>query len=155
MQATAHRLTGFVNIQHRATIFNLHDATADTRLRSRIKAVVEELEPVAGTDLELVWSGPLDTLVDSGLVTDVEAVVREAMTNVAWHAQAFTLGRDDQRRQGPPDHRCATMGWVGLHQSARRSGLANLSDRAHRRGGTLSLENQEQGGLRLRWSIPL
>ena len=37
----------------------------------------------------------------------------------------------------------------------RRSGLANLSDRAHRRGGTLSLENQEQGGLRLRWSIPL
>ena len=83
---------GFVNIQHRATIFNLHDATADTRLRSRIKAVVEELELVVGTDLELVWSGPLDTLVDSGLVTDVEAVVREAMTNVAWHAQASTLG---------------------------------------------------------------
>lgn len=66
--------------QIRATIFNLHDATADTRLRSRIKAVVEELEPVVGTDLELVWSGPLDTLVDSGLVTDVEAVVREGLT---------------------------------------------------------------------------
>jgi len=44
---------------------------------------------------------------------------------------------------------------VGIGDSARRSGLANLKNRAHSRGGTLTLENQEQGGLRLQWSIPL
>jgi two-component system, NarL family, sensor histidine kinase DevS len=140
--------------QIRATIFDLHHATADTGLRSRVKAVVAELEPVVGTHIQLAWSGPIDTLVDSGLVTDVEAVVREAMTNAARHAQASTL-----RVMINADADRLTIDvsddGVGLHESARRSGLANLRDRAHRRGGTLSLENQEQGGLRLQWSIPL
>jgi signal transduction histidine kinase len=140
--------------QIRTAIFDLHEATADTGLRSRIKAVVGELEPVVGTNVELAWSGPLDTLVDSGLVTDVEAVVREAMTNVARHAQAATLrvtiGADtDQLTVEVSDD------GVGLRENARRSGLANLRNRAHGRGGTLTLENQEHGGLRLRWSIPL
>ena len=98
--------------------------------------------------------GPLDTLVDSSLITDVEAVVREAMTNVARHAQASTLrvtinADTDQLTVDVSDD------GVGLGDSARRSGLANLKNRAHSRGGTLTLENQEQGGLRLRWSIPL
>ena len=140
--------------QIRTTIFDLHEATADSGLRSRIKAVVEELEPVVGTNLELVWSGPLDTLVDSGLVTDVEAVVREAITNVARHAQASTLrvminANTDRLTVDVSDD------GVGLRNNNRRSGLANLRNRAHRRGGTLTLENQDQGGLRLRWSIPL
>jgi signal transduction histidine kinase len=51
--------------QIRTTIFGLHHATADNALRSRIKAVVEELEPVVGTHIHLAWSGPIDTLVDS------------------------------------------------------------------------------------------
>jgi two-component system, NarL family, sensor histidine kinase DevS len=140
--------------QIRTTIFDLHHATVDNALRSRIKAVVEELEPVVGAHIQLAWSGPIDTLVDSGLVTDVEAVVREAMTNAARHAQASTLGVMINAGRNRLTVDVSDDG-VGLHESARRSGLANLRDRAHRRGGTLSLENQEQGGLRLRWSIPL
>jgi signal transduction histidine kinase len=140
--------------QIRSTIFDLHEAMPDNRLRSRVKAVVDELEPVLGVQLELAWSGPLDTLVDSSLIADVEAVVREAMTNVARHAQAstvrVTIGADtDQLTVDVSDD------GVGLSDNARRSGLANLRNRAHSRGGTLTLENQEQGGLRLRWSIPL
>ena len=53
-----------------ATIFDLHEAAANTGLRSRITAVVEELAPVVGTYFELALSRPLDTLVDSGLVTE-------------------------------------------------------------------------------------
>jgi signal transduction histidine kinase len=140
--------------QIRTTIFDLHGTIPDNRLRSRVKAVVEELEPVLGVQLELTWSGPLDTLVDSSLITDVEAVVREAMTNVARHAQASTLrvtiGADaDQLTVDVSDD------GVGLRDNPRCSGLVNLRNRAHSRGGTLTLENQEQGGLRLRWSIPL
>jgi signal transduction histidine kinase len=140
--------------QIRTTIFDLHDAIPDNRLRSRVKAVVEELEPVLGVHLQLAWSGPLDTLVDSSLITDVEAVVREAMTNVARHAQASTLrvtiNADTDRLTVD-----VSDDGVGIGDSARRSGLANLKNRAHSRGGTLTLENQEQGGLRLQWSIPL
>jgi signal transduction histidine kinase len=140
--------------QIRATIFDLHDTIPDNRLRSRVKAVVEELEPVLGVRLELAWSGPLDTLVDSSLITDVEAVVREAMTNVARHAQASTLRVTIQAETDRLTVDVSDDG-VGLGDSARRSGLANLRSRAHTRGGTLTLENQEQGGFRLRWSIPL
>jgi signal transduction histidine kinase len=140
--------------QIRTTIFDLHSTIPDNQLRSRVKAIVEELEPVLGVQLELAWTGPLDTLVDSSLITDVEAVVREAMTNVARHAQAstmrVTIGADtDQLTVDVSDD------GVGLRDNARRSGLANLKNRAHSRDGTLTLENQEQGGLRLRWSIPL
>jgi two-component system, NarL family, sensor histidine kinase DevS len=140
--------------QIRTTIFELHDAIPDNRLRSRVKAVVEELEPVLGVHLQLAWFGPLDTLVDSSLITDVEAVVREAMTNVARHAQASTLrvtiNADTDRLTVD-----VSDDGVGIGDSARRSGLANLKNRAHSRGGTLTLENQKQGGLRLQWSIPL
>jgi signal transduction histidine kinase len=140
--------------QIRTTIFDLHDTIPDNRLRSRVKAVVEELEPVLGVQLELTWSGPLDTLVDSSVITDVEAVVREAMTNVARHAEASTLrvtiGADTDRLTVD-----ISDDGVGLRDNPRRSGLANLRNRADSRGGTLTLENQEQGGLRLRWSIPL
>jgi signal transduction histidine kinase len=140
--------------QIRTTIFDLHDAIPDNRLRSRVKAVVEELEPVLGVHLQLAWFGPLDTLVDSSLITDVEAVVREAMTNVARHAQASTLrvtiNADTDRLTVD-----VSDDGVGIGDSARRSGLANLKNRAHSRGGTLTLENQKQGGLRLQWSIPL
>ena len=140
--------------QIRTTIFDLQDTIPDNRLRSRVKAVVEELEPILGVQLELTWSGPLDTLVDSSVITDVEAVVREAMTNVARHAEASTLrvtiGADTDRLTVD-----ISDDGVGLRDNPRRSGLANLRNRADSRGGTLTLENQEQGGLRLRWSIPL
>ena len=131
--------------QIRTTIFDLHSTIPDNQLRSRVEAIVEELEPVLGVQLELAWTGPLDTLVDSSLITDVEAVVREAMTNVARHAQAstmrVTIGADtDQLTVDVSDD------GVGLRDNARRSGLANLRNRAHSRDGTLTLENQEQGG---------
>jgi signal transduction histidine kinase len=140
--------------QIRTTIFGLHDTFGDNLLRSRVKAVVEDLEPVLGVHLELAWSGPLDTLVDSSLITDVEAVVREAMTNVARHAQASTLR---VTIKADTDRLIVDVSddGVGIGDSARRSGLANLNNRAQRRGGTLTVENQERGGLRLQWSIPL
>jgi len=51
---------------------------------------------------------------------------------------------------------------VGIGATRRRSGLANLSQRAEGHGGTLVLVNSDlhqshgnQEGTRLRWTIPL
>ena len=41
---------------------------------------------------------------------------------------------------------------IGVVESDRRSGLANLSARAQQWGGELVLENRARGGSRLRWS---
>ena len=82
------------------------------------------------------------------------------------HRRARRPGRPHRRTDRPPDHLLVSAGeyrrplrssWPipTAIDNPRRSGLANLRNRAASRGGTLTLENQEQGGLRLRWSIPL
>jgi signal transduction histidine kinase len=42
---------------------------------------------------------------------------------------------------------------VGLPPGAERSGLANLADRAERRGGRLSTVSRA-AGTQVRWSVP-
>jgi signal transduction histidine kinase len=40
-------------------------------------------------------------------------------------------------------------------QTPRRSGLANLADRAERHGGSCSAERLPDGGTRLVWWVPI
>jgi signal transduction histidine kinase len=42
---------------------------------------------------------------------------------------------------------------VGLHPTAERSGLANLADRAERRGGRL-VTTVRSPGTQVRWTVP-
>ena len=51
-------------------------------LRGTALAIVDQLAPLlpAPPDLQLV--GPLDTITDDAIIADVEAVLRESLTNV-------------------------------------------------------------------------
>ena len=139
--------------QIRNTIFALQEDSSRS-LRGTALAVVDQLAPLlpARPDLQLV--GPLNTISDDGIITDIEAVLRESLTNVAKHAQAthirIRLQADKQRL----DLTVIDNG-KGLGRSTRRSGLANLSRRAERHGGYLDVSNAPEGGLRLQWSIPI
>jgi signal transduction histidine kinase len=109
----------------------------------------------------LRFTGPVDTLVHGAVIGDIEAVVREGMTNVAKHAQASALAV----------HVSADSGWllvevsdngIGNAEGAagdgwneRRSGLENLSHRAKELGGTLAIEHRPTGGTLLQWTIPM
>jgi signal transduction histidine kinase len=94
--------------------------------------------------------GPVEEL-PAELVPDVLAVVRELVTNVVRHARAsrvsvtLTVGEEVQIS--------VTDDGVGLHPTSVRSGLANLADRAERRGGRLSTAPRT-AGTQVRWSIP-
>ena len=45
---------------------------------------------------------------------------------------------------------------IGLTDSGRRSGLANMSARAADLGGECTIERvSDQGGTRLRWRVPI
>jgi signal transduction histidine kinase len=81
------------------------------------------------------------------------AVLREALSNAARHADAArvdVLVRVD-------------AGWVVVHvrddgrglRSSRRSGLANLSDRAVALGGSLVVAPGQGQGTTLVWRAPL
>ena len=96
----------------------------------------------------------LDT-IDEAITTEVAAVVREALSNVARHARAdkvevvlshhgskLTLAVTDDGDGIPSSHRLG-------------SGLLNMSDRAVRMAGTCSVTSGEHAGTTVRWSIPI
>jgi len=140
--------------QIRNTIFALQDDGESPTVRNRVLAIVAELQPVLGFQPDVVWSGPVDTVADAAVVADIEAVVRETITNVARHAHAsavrVAVAADAHRLDVEVDD-----DGVGLGDSTRRSGLTNLTRRAERRGGTMTVDHRNEGGLRVRWTIPL
>jgi signal transduction histidine kinase len=139
----------------RTTIFDLHtsDNTRDGHsLRRRLLDIVTE---TAGVDLRptVRMSGAVDNLVTGDLAADVEAVVREGISNAVRHASAgavtVTLDVADDVVVEVVDN------GTGLDAEAPRSGLHNLEERARRRGGGLAVVCAADGGTRLRWHAPL
>jgi signal transduction histidine kinase len=139
--------------QIRTTIFALQEDSSRS-LRGTALAVVDQLAPLLPVrpDIELV--GPLDTIADEAIIADVEAVLRESLTNVAKHARAAQI-RVNVQADGQRLALTVIDNGIGLGATTRRSGLANLSRRAERHGGYLDVGNSPEGGLRLQWSIPL
>ncbi len=141
--------------QIRTAIFQLQQpAQARSRgLRARALDVVADLAPTLGFAPAVRFSGLLDTLPEP-LCDDLLAVLREALTNVARHAHARTaeidLAADDGRV-------ALTVGddGIGIGDTTRRSGLANMHRRAERCGGTLAIRPRAPSGTQLTWSVPL
>jgi two-component system sensor histidine kinase DevS len=140
----------------RTTIFDLHGAAeGSTRLRQRIDAAVGQFAS-AGLRTTVQYIGPL-SVVDGGLADHAEAVVREAVSNAARHAQATTV----TVRIKVEDDLCIEVSDNGLGMpdlergGITRSGLTNLRRRAEEVGGDFAIENLPESGTLLRWSAPL
>ena len=100
------------------------------------------------------FRGPVDTVTSAPLVAEAEAVVREALTNVARHAGATAASllvsvTKDQLIIEVIDN------GIGPGESTRRSGLDNLKRRAADLAGSLTVEAASEGGTHLRWTVPL
>ena len=139
----------------RTTIFDLQTSdgvdSADS-LRRRLLDIVTET--AGGALIPTVrMSGPIDSLVAGELAADVEAVVREGVSNAARHSGGghvtVTLDVTDVVVVEIVDD------GRGLDPRAARSGLRNLQQRAHRHGGDAIVESLDEGGTRLRWSARL
>jgi signal transduction histidine kinase len=138
----------------RTTIFDLQTTDADEHADSLRRRVLDIVSESAGSDLQSTvrMSGAVDSLVTGELAADVEAVVREAVSNVARHSGArhVTVSLDvaDDVVVEVVDDGC------GVDERAARSGLRNLEQRARRQGGDLSVAALPDGGTRLRWCAP-
>jgi signal transduction histidine kinase len=138
----------------RTTIFDLQTTDADQHPDSLRRRVLDIVNESAGDRLKptVRMSGAVDSLITGDLAADVEAVVREGVSNVARHADArhvtITLDvGDDVVVEVVDDGR-------GVDERAARSGLRNLEQRARQRGGDLSVGTLSDGGTRLRWFAP-
>ncbi|MEP6600120.1 MAG: GAF domain-containing protein [Actinomycetota bacterium] len=149
--------------QIRTSIFQLRGQLGPQTgtVRVRLLGVVAEVSALLPFAPRLRFSGPIDSLVPEAVVDDLEAVTREALTNVARHSQgthaevALTAGVAEIVLEVLDDG-------VGMGDTERRSGLANLRQRAERHNGSLvvrpatSEESPSTGkGTHLRWTIPL
>jgi len=140
--------------QIRTSIFELRGALGPETgtLRTQLVDVAAELTETLGFSPRLRFTGPLDAVVPEPIVEDLLAVVREALTNVARHAQAGQVDVEVAATSAQLSVDVIDNG-IGIGEAARRSGLANLRERAQRHGGELTTPDHE--GTHVRWTIPL
>jgi len=146
--------------QIRTTIFALRDpdAPGGDGIRAAVAEVVTRLTPALGVRPGLVFTGPVELAVPDQVVDDLLAVVAEGLTNVGRHADAHRVEVMVEVRSGRLRVVIIDDG-RGMGGVTRRSGLANLRQRAEDHGGRLDLARCHlpgvSAGTRLRWEVPL
>ena len=153
--ATVHDLDDTIR-QIRTTIFQLHELSRDapSGVRGRLLDVVADVVPALGFQPVVRFDGLLEHTLSAGLVEDLTAVLREALTNAGRHAGARSV-EVDVAADGARLTLDVGDDGVGIAPSGRRSGLATMQRRAERHGGTLSVTPRHPTGTRVSWSVPL
>lgn len=149
--------------QTRTSIFALRGPLGPETgtVRTRLLIVANEVSPLLGFEPRVGFTGPIDAVVPEPVVHDLVAVLREGLTNAARHARASRVVVEVAATTAEVRLQITDDG-VGLGTTQRRSGLANLRQRAEVHGGSLSLADAEwehpshhPEGTRLVWTIPL
>ncbi|MHC1557807.1 GAF domain-containing sensor histidine kinase [Actinomycetospora sp. C-140] len=136
----------------RTSIFDLHAVGTTPGLGGRLRAAVAEMAAHVETEPVVRLSGPVET-VPEDLAVQVEAVVREGVSNAVRHGGAdsvvVTVSVDDVLAVDVTDD------GVGIPDAVARSGLANLTARARALGGDATVARRTNGtGTRLSWWTP-
>jgi len=141
----------------RSTIFSLHAHETDrgeVSVRAEVVGVCEGAAAVLGFPPAVRFAGPVDTLVGEQVGEHLLAVLREALSNTARHAAATRVEVDVSA-----DVRAVTLtvtdDGAGIPEGARRSGLANLRERAEQLDGTFTTAPGADGGTVLVWTVPI
>jgi PAS domain S-box-containing protein len=138
----------------RTAIFSLQATGAAERgVRARVLDVIGEAARNLGFEPRLVLDGPLET-IDSTVADELLPTVREALSNVARHARATSVRVSVEVHDGLVRLVVDDDG-IGIGALQERGhGLENMSIRAGRLGGSLSLEPKDDDGTRLAWTVP-
>jgi signal transduction histidine kinase len=137
----------------RSTIFDL-ETPHDMSLRGQLRGVVKEYVPVLGFTPLVRTSGPVDTAVAPATGAQMLAVLREALSNVARHAEADAAVVEVETSGSAVTLRVTDNG-QGLPAERRESGLRNVRRRAGDLGGSVRFSEEWPHGTRLEWRVPL
>jgi signal transduction histidine kinase len=138
----------------RSAIFSLHSRPGadEAGLRAQILEVVDTATEPLGFAPALRMSGRLDA-VPADAAEHLVGALREALSNTARHANASKV--EVTVEAGAELVLLVRDDGIGIKETGRRSGLANLADRAALLGGTMRATPAEGGGTELEWRVPL
>jgi signal transduction histidine kinase len=139
----------------RTAIFSLQ-SRGDAKqlgLRAQVLEVVDQMTPALGFAPSLRLVGPLDEAVPAGAGEQMLSALREALSNAARHAAATRV--DVIVEVGPELVLRVRDDGTGMGQTSRRSGLANMAERATDLGGKLTITPADGGGTQLDWRVPV
>jgi signal transduction histidine kinase len=137
----------------RRSIFELR-APLGATLRSELRDAVDAATETLGFRPTLDVTGPVDTAVPDDIMPELMAVLREALSNAARHAQARAV-RVSVRVAGREVILQVEDDGIGIDPSLARSGLVNMGERAHDLGGTFEVGPGPDGGTVMLWRVPI
>jgi signal transduction histidine kinase len=137
----------------RRSIFELR-APAGTTLRTELRDAIETAAETLGFRPVLDVSGPVDSAVPDDIAPQILAVIREALTNIARHADATTARVSVRAAEGSVVLLIEDDG-VGIDPARARGGVVNMGERAHDLGGTFEIGPGEAGGTTVLWKVPI
>ncbi len=139
----------------RRSIFELRTPTGPSSLRAELRETVEGAAEALGFRPVLDTSGPVDSAVPDDVKPEILAVLREALSNIARHAEA-TTARISLRTAEGEAVLCVEDDGVGFDASRARGGVVNMRERAHDLGGTFDIGSASAGtGTALTWRVPI
>jgi signal transduction histidine kinase len=139
----------------RSAIFSLQSRGESKQqgLRSQVLGVVDQMTAALGFAPALRLVGPLDEAVPADAGEQMLSALREALSNAARHAAASRV--DVTVEVGAELILRVRDDGTGMGPTTRRSGLANMAERATELGGKLIIEPAEGGGTQLDWRVPV
>jgi signal transduction histidine kinase len=122
-------------------------------LRERVRDVLQEMTELLGFAPALSLVGDLGDRLPEEAGDQLLVALREALSNAARHAGASRV--EVTVAAGQDLVLVVRDNGAGMGGTTRRSGLANLAERAERLGGRLSVGPAGDSGTELRWQVPL
>jgi signal transduction histidine kinase len=140
----------------RTVIFDVETSRAGAgSLRREILDIAREAARPLGFQPRVTFNGPVDTEVAGTVASDLLATLREALSNVARHANAEAVRVEVNVASGAVCLRVEDDG-VGMPADRGDSGhgLLNMRTRAERHGGTLVVGSVTPHGTQIEWEVP-
>jgi signal transduction histidine kinase len=139
----------------RISIFDLEarDSGKDG-LRARVLALTAEATTTLGFEPRVQMEGPVDAATDSTTRDELLKTLREALSNVARHADASSVEVRISAVAGIITLRVADNGGGISAKAPRGRGLDNMQARAEALGGVCELSGRPGGGTVVTWRVP-
>jgi PAS domain S-box-containing protein len=140
----------------RSAIFSLHTRRpGGARLRDDVIGVASEAARMLGFEPDVAFDGPIDSAASDSMREHLVATLREALSNVAKHAQATNVEVDVMIERNHLVLYVRDDGRGIGDQPSAGNGLSNMSERAHGLGGSCEATSPSTGGTQIEWRVPI